>query len=57
MRPRLLKLLDYLNLVSTDIRLVEEVDVLNASIVKDEIKDIIVVDSTGFVRDAVARPI
>ncbi|MNF59031.1 hypothetical protein D3C84_406110 [compost metagenome] len=50
----LLKLFDHLHLVADDVLLVQQVDVLNTPVVKDEVVNVIVVDLAGFLDDAVA---
>ena len=53
-RTGLLELLDNLQLISGHVLLVEEVNVLDAPVIKDEIVDVVVVDFAGFVDDVVA---
>ena len=53
----LLKLLDHLHLVAGDVLLVQQVDVLNAAIVKHEVVDIVILNLAGLLHDAVAGPV
>ena len=51
----LLKLLDDLDFVTGKVLFIEEVDVLNATIIKDKIMDIVIMNFAGFIGNAVAR--
>ena len=55
MTTLLLKLLDDLNLIAGNVFFVYQVDVLDMTIVKHKIMDIVVVNFAGFIDDAVAR--
>ena len=50
----LLKLFDHLHLVAGDVFLVQQVNVLDAPIVKNKVVNVIVVNLAGFLDDAVA---
>ena len=56
-RPSLLKLLDYLNLIASNVLLVEEANVLDATIVENEVVHIVIVNLAGFLDDSIARSI
>ncbi|MNE74853.1 hypothetical protein D3C80_1709610 [compost metagenome] len=50
----LLKLFDHLHFVAGNVLFVEQVDVLDMSVVKDEIVDVVVVNFARFISDTVA---
>ncbi len=54
MAASLLKLLDHLQLVAGDFFLVQQIDILDAPVVKNKIVDVVVVNFPGFLNDAVA---
>jgi hypothetical protein len=51
----LLKLLDDLDFVAGKVLFIEEVNVLNATVIKDKIMDVVIVDFASFIGNAVAR--
>ncbi|MNV89900.1 hypothetical protein D3C71_1842340 [compost metagenome] len=54
MAAALLKLLDNLHLVAGNVLFIQQVDILDAAIVKHEIMDIVIMNLAGFIDDAIA---
>ena len=54
MAAGLLKLLDHLHFVAGNVLFIHQIDVFDAAIVKHKIKNIIVVDFTGFIDNGIA---
>src|SRR5690554_5731634 len=57
MAASLLELLDHLQLVAGQVGLVHQVNILDTTIVKHEVVDIVIVDLAGLVDDALAGPV
>ena len=55
LRAGLLKLRNDLHLVARDLLLIYQINILNAPVVKNKIVDVIVVDLTGFIDEAITR--
>ena len=55
MAASLLKLLDHLNFVAGDVVFIQQINVLNATIVKDKVVNIVIVDFAGFIQNGVTR--
>src|SRR5699024_3629160 len=54
-RTCLFKLLDNLHFVAHEILFIDQIDVLKTPVVKNKVADIVDMDFTGFIQDAIAR--
>ena len=54
MATRLFKLLDHLHLVASKVRFIEQVDVLNPTIIEHEVVDVVVVNLPSLIDDPFA---
>ena len=57
MRTRLFKLLDNLHLIAYEILFIYQIDILETSVIKNKIADIVDMNFTGLIQNAIARVI